>query len=233
MRKNLATPWSSISDLMSALMMVFLFISVSYAFQVSKQAQELAQKSEKIDEITSDYAEKNLAIYNDLVNSFSSRLDEWKATIDKDTLTFRFNDPALLFEPGSAELTPRFIIILEEFWSEYVTILSRHSSSIREVKIEGHTSSEWANATLDESYFNNMKLSQHRTRTTLEQCYTSTPDKDKEWVRAYVTANGMSFSRLIKDDRGLEDEARSRRVEFTIVVDARSRLNKIMGELND
>lgn len=233
MRKKLATPWSSISDLMSALMMVFLFISISYAFQVSKQAQELAKKSEKIDEITSDYAEKNLAIYNDLVKSFSSRLSEWKATIDKDTLTFRFNDPALLFEPGSAELTPRFVIILEDFWSEYVTILSRHSASIREVKIEGHTSSEWANATLDESYFNNMGLSQQRTRTTLEQCYASTPDKDKKWVRTYVTANGMSFSRLIKDATGLEDKSRSRRVEFTIVVDARSRLNKIMGELND
>ena len=233
MRKNLATPWSSISDLMSALMMVFLFISISYAFQVSKQAQELSEKSKKIDEITSDYAEKNLAIYNDLVKAFSPKLDEWKATIDKDTLTFRFNDPALLFKPGSSELTPRFVVILEEFWAQYVAILSRHSGSIREVKIEGHTSSEWANSTLDESYFNNMRLSQERTRTTLEECYDKTPDEQKQWVRNFVTANGMSFSRLIVDSSGKEDDVRSRRVEFTIIVDATSRLNKIMGELND
>ncbi len=233
MNKNLATPWSSISDLMSALMMVFLFISISYGFQVSKQAEELAKKNEKVDQITSDYVEKNSAIYGDLVKSFSSKLDDWKATIDKDTLTFRFNDPALLFEPGSAELTPRFVEILEQFWGEYVTILSKHSDSIREVKIEGHTSSEWSNATLDESYFNNMRLSQERTRTTLSECYDRTPDEHRQWVRSFVTANGMSFSRLVRDPDGQEDSARSRRVEFTIVVDARSRLNKIMGELDD
>lgn len=233
MRKNLATPWSSISDLMSALMMVFLFISISYAFQASKQAQELAVKNKKIDEITSDYAKKKLAIYNDLSKKFSPKLDEWKATIDRDTLTFRFNDPALLFKPGSAELTPRFSFILEQFWVEYITILSKHSSAVREVKIEGHTSSEWANATLDESYFNNMKLSQERTRTTLEECYNLTPHEKRVWIRTFVTANGMSFSRPVKDVAGSEDIARSRRVEFTIVIDAKTKLYEIIGELND
>lgn len=233
MRKNLSTPWSSISDLMSALMMVFLFISVSYGFQVSKQAREITAKNKKIDEITSDYSQKRSIIYQDLMETFSPKLEPWKASIDKETLTFRFNDPSLLFDPGSSELTPRFVFILEQFWVDYITILSKHSASIREVKIEGHTSSEWSNSTLDEAYFNNMKLSQERTRSTLEKCYAQTPVEMQEWVRKFVTANGMSFSRPVLLQDGSEDVVRSRRVEFTIVIDASSKLNEIMGELND
>ena len=101
------------------------------------------------------------------------------------------------------------------------------------MKIEGHTSSEWSNSTLDEAYFNNMKLSQERTRSTLEKCYAQTPVEMQEWVRKFVTANGMSFSRPVLLQDGSEDVVRSRRVEFTIVIDASSKLNEIMGELND
>ena len=103
---------------------------------MSKQSEELAKKNQKIDQITSDYTKRRLDIYNDLMVAFSPKLEEWKATIDRDTLTFRFNDPALLFEPGSAALTSRFEFILEQFWVEYITILSKHSPAIREVKIE-------------------------------------------------------------------------------------------------
>lgn len=233
MRKQTLTPWSSISDLMSALMMVFLFISVSYAYQVQRQSAELESQREKISKITTEYVDQREEIYKSLMAAFGPNLEEWKAVIDKDTLTLRFNDPALLFQPGSSALTPRFDAILKEFWTRYVEILSNHSSSIREVKIEGHTSSEWADATKDQSYFNNMKLSQERTRSTLLRCYQLTSDKQREWVRSFVTANGMSFSRPVLDEENKEDVAKSRRVEFTVVVDSRSRLAKIVGEIND
>ena len=177
--------------------------------------------------------DKREEIYNSLMSSFGPKLEMWKAVLDKSTLTLRFNDPALLFEPGSSEITPRFKLILEEFWSPYVDILSKYPLDIREIKIEGHTSSEWSGSTLDESYFNNMKLSQERTRSTLLECYNLTSSAKKEWVRSFVTANGMSFSRPVFDKQNKEDVARSRRVEFTVVVDSRSKLKEIMGELND
>ena len=233
MKKQNLTPWSSISDLMSALMMVFLFISVSYAYQVQQQSAELEAQRKKISKITNDYVDQRKEIYEALTNAFGPNLENWKAVIDKDTLTLRFNDPALLFQPGSSTLTPRFNAILEEFWSKYVTILSGYSSSIREVKIEGHTSSEWAGSTMDESYFNNMELSQERTMSTLLKCYELTRQEDREWVRSFVTANGMSFSRPVLDEEDREDVVKSRRVEFTIIVDSKSRLAEIVGEIND
>jgi outer membrane protein OmpA-like peptidoglycan-associated protein len=47
-------------------------------------------------------------------------------------------------------------------------------------------------------------------------------------LRRYVTANGLSSSRLIVDNKGEEDVARSRRVEFRIRTDAETRLAKIL-----
>ena len=233
MRKRFQTPWSSISDMMSALMMVFMFISVSYAFQISKQTKALEDQTEKVSEITKAYEDNHRRIYEELMTRFGPKLQDWKAEIDKETLTFRFNDPALLFEAGSAELTSTFSDILSEFWPAYVALAIKNSKDIREVKIEGHTSSEWASASLDESYFNNMELSQERTRATLEFCYSVTPLSARGWVRNLVTANGMSFSRPILDDSGNEARENSRRVEFTIIVDSSSTLDQIMREIND
>ena len=231
-RKTLSTPWSSISDLMSALMMVFLFISVGFNFLVTKQSEKLSQNAKEIRKITSDYNERRAEIYNALQKKFGARLREWNASLDSKTLTMRFDNSALLFEAGKADLKPDFSRIVSEFWPEYVEILYRNSDLIREVRIEGHTSSEWLNADLSQSYFNNMELSQARTRETLELCYSVTPAEKLNWVRSFVTANGMSFSRPVLA-KGIEDIERSRRVEFSVVVDSDESLEKIIGEMND
>ena len=109
--------------------------------------------------------------------------------------------------------------------------MMKYDDAIREVRIEGHTSSEWLSASIDDSYFNNMRLSQSRTRAALEKCYFFTPASDADWVRRTVTANGMSFSRPILLITGEEDSVRSRRVEFTVVVDSHQRLEEISEEL--
>ena len=57
MFRKSSTPWSSISDIMAGLMMVFLFISVSYAYQVAEQAAVLKEQSEQL-------ANQNEAQYN-------------------------------------------------------------------------------------------------------------------------------------------------------------------------
>ena len=233
MKSSFQTPWANISDMMSGLMMVFLLISVAYSSQVKTQSDQLQQKNEQIVGISNSYSDNRQQIYDALNDSFSSRFDEWGAVLDRDTLTLRFNDPALLFETGSDELTLRFQQILAEFWIDYIEILSAHASDIREVRIEGHTSSEWADADTQTSYFNNMQLSQQRTRTTLQYCYNLTPATMQPWVRGNVTANGMSFSRLIVDDSGFENPTASRRVEFTVVVDSRATLEEIGRALND
>jgi outer membrane protein OmpA-like peptidoglycan-associated protein len=98
------------------------------------------------------------------------------------------------------------------------------------VRIEGHTSSVWNGvASPDDAYFLNMELSQARTRSTLAYVLNLPADRDQvNWLRKFVTANGLSSSRLIMDSKGEEDVARSRRVEFRIRTDAETRLARIL-----
>jgi outer membrane protein OmpA-like peptidoglycan-associated protein len=223
---------------MSALMMVFLFISVSYSYQVNKQSEtlveqsrQLAEQNTHISQIVSEWEDYRALIHSDLEDEFGEQLYDWNAEIDEETLSIRFNKPSLLFRAGRADISPEFDVILRDFWPRYISVMVQYQSVIREVRIEGHTSSEWGTATLDESYFRNMALSQSRTRAALEKCYLYTPQPVIEWVRQNVTANGMSFSRTISNADGSENPGLSRRVEFTVVIDSHKKLKEISEEL--
>jgi hypothetical protein len=52
--------------------------------------------------------------------------------------------------------------------------------------------------------------------------------ENQEWLKQFVTANGLSSSRLIRDADGLEDPDRSQRVEFRVRTDAEVRIAKIL-----
>lgn len=106
----------------------------------------------------------------------------------------------------------------------------KYRGAISEIRIEGHTSSDWTGATSpDDAYLHNMELSQARTRSTLLYVLMRPQVRgDVDWLRRLVTANGLSSSRPILDASGKEDAARSRRVEFKIRTDAETRIARIL-----
>lgn len=223
--------WPSISDLMAGLMMIFMLIAISFMVKVNKE-------KDKIEDIAKQYRETKIEIYNDLTKEFSKDLKKWDAYIDEDTLSVKFNEPDIFFKQGSSELNIKFKDILEDFFPRYIKILSskKYKNDIEEVRIEGHTSSEWVRGiTLQQSYFRNMELSQGRTRKTLE--YVMSLKKMKKYSKfmiSKVTANGLSFSKRIINN-GYEDKKMSRRVEFKIRTSAESKINEILksGEKNE
>jgi outer membrane protein OmpA-like peptidoglycan-associated protein len=89
---------------------------------------------------------------------------------------------------------------------------------IREIRIEGHTSSEWGpdSSPLD-AYFSNMALSQQRTQEVLRYAYGLNAVQQSGWFRERVAAVGLSSSRLVRDAQGAEDAEASRRVEFSVL----------------
>jgi outer membrane protein OmpA-like peptidoglycan-associated protein len=217
--------WIPLTDLMTGLMVIFLLIAVSYMMQVEADAA-------RIKNVAVAYSEIKDALFEDLHKEFQSDLSRWKAQLLKSDLTIRFSEPEVLFAPGSSELKPEFQAILQDFFPRYVRILTskKYRDAISEVRIEGHTSSVWnGSASPDQAYFLNMELSQARTRSTLAYVLSLPADQDEVvWLRRYVTANGLSSSRLIVDSHGVEDVARSRRVEFRIRTDAETRLARIL-----
>ncbi|GAL03972.1 hypothetical protein JCM19237_2123 [Photobacterium aphoticum] len=217
--------WMSVSDLMAGLMMVFLFISVALM-------RDAMLERDKIKEVAVTYEENQQAIYLALLDEFESDLQEWGAEIDRDSLSFNFTAPEVLFANGRASLTVQFQDILNDFFPRYLHVLNAYKPSIQEVRIEGHTSSRWNHGSSDsEAYFNNMRLSQSRTRTVLSYVMDLTPVKTEhyDWVKGHVAAVGYSSSKIIIDDHGVEDEKKSRRVSFRVITNAETQIRKILG----
>lgn len=220
--------WISISDMMSGLMMVFLFIAISYMITVTDE-------KEKIKEIAVTYNKLQNDLYDDLYREFSDDLDEWGAEIDRQTLSVRFESPEVLFGQGSASLRRDFQNILEDFFPRYIRLLTndKYKDDIEEIRIEGHTSSEWTtNVSPDLAYFFNMELSQDRTRSVLIYTLMLPEIQDnRDWVKKHLTANGLSSSQLVLNN-DIEDKDRSRRVEFRVKTNAEKRILKIIDEGN-
>ncbi len=219
------THWIPLSDLMTGLMVIFLLIAVTYMVRVEADA-------DRVKEVAVAYNEIKDSLYDDLQREFNGDLRNWNAQLIKKDLSIRFTDPDVLFAQGSSDLKPAFQAILSDFFPRYVRILTspKYRAAISEVRIEGHTSSDWTGATTPEdAYFNNMELSQARTRSVLVFAL-SLPDVDAErtWLRQYLTANGLSSSHPVFDASGAEDPARSRRVEFRVRTDAETRIAKIL-----
>ncbi|WP_114818864.1 OmpA family protein, partial [Vibrio cholerae] len=166
-----------------------------------------------------------------LLDEFSKDLEKWGAEIDRDTLSVNFTAPEVLFANGKADLTQQFQIILNDFFPRYLEVLEQYKPTIQEIKIEGHTSSRWNHDSSDyEAYFNNMGLSQSRTRAVLS--YVMAIDKVRinhyGWVKNNVAAVGYSSSKAVIKN-GLEDEKRSRRVSFRVITNAEAQILKILG----
>jgi len=227
-RKKSESDWISISDLMAGLMMIFLFIAISFmnSLQIrAKQVREIAVAYQELQ------GQLNLALYEE----FKDDLSRWDAEIIFETLTVRFKEPEVLFTTGSFEVRPRFQQILSEFFPRYLKIMRfpKYRHSIEEIRIEGHTSSEWTEKVNEEkAYFNNMKLSQDRTRSVLQYCLTLIDDEQVEfWARRYITANGLSSSHLVYHSGGRENKEESRRVEFRIKTAAEKKVVQILEEM--
>lgn len=216
--------WISMSDLMAGLMMVFLFISIAYM----RHAQI---ERDKIKEVAVTYQNTQVALYEDLYDEFKNDLPLWDAEIDQTTLEFRFKSPEVLFDVGKNTLKPQFEHILQDFFPRYLSVISQFQDSISEIRIEGHTSSAWNRfVTDDEAYFNNMELSQGRTRAVLEYVYTL-PEaaSSKAWVKTKFAAVGLSSSHLVYALDGREDTERSRRVSFKVITNAETQIRKIIA----
>jgi outer membrane protein OmpA-like peptidoglycan-associated protein len=202
---------------MAGLMIVFLFIAISYMRDIRSVAETWVDRKDEL--------------YHALNEEFQDDLPKWNAELDRKSLTVRFLAPEVLFDPNEATVKPEFKSILADFFPRYVAILDSYRDLIEEIRIEGHTSSEWVGAgSKANAYFLNMELSQDRTREVLEYCLSlSKVAKLRDWTQDRITANGLSSSRLILTRDGTEDRQRSRRVEFRIRTNSDERMEEILS----
>ena len=211
--------WMSVSDLMTGLMIIFLFIGIAYMRQVQENQTVLT-----------DYVETRNKLHRKLQSEFKDRPEDWQLVIGKD-LSMKFNNPEVLFATGSAELTPKFKSILDEFLPKYIDILINDSlcTRIKEIRIEGHTDDVKFAGSNTDPFIDNARLSQQRSLAVLTYLRQMpalkkyTPDQQK-MLEYWFTANGLSYGKSLDKDGEYTfiskqpiDRNLSRRVEFRIV----------------
>ncbi|STO63081.1 Outer membrane protein and related peptidoglycan-associated (lipo)proteins [Haemophilus parahaemolyticus] len=308
-KDNSSQHWLTISDLMSGLMIIFIFIAISFmrstylekekVKKIEIQYEELILKDKNLDEairelneikekndvlqlekdklteklaqldnfnavldekekisqeltqirgIAEAYQNNQLAIYEALKKVFPDdelSEDKLNAEIDKETLTFIFKSSDSLFDNASANLKEKYKQALTVFFPKYIQAILPYKDSISEIRIEGHTSSEWnvfpkeiKNKDMDikdlYGYFGNMNLSQDRTNSVLNYVLndlrTEIPNEYRKWLRDHTAAVGLSSSKPILDENGNEDKNKSRRVTFRIITNADSKIQQILQQ---
>ena len=131
------------------------------------------------------------------------------------TIVFR---DRLLFQAGSARITPAFDATLAGLCRPWIEVLHAQRDGLSAVRIEGHASSEWREGTeAAEGFARNLDLSQARAAAVFKRCLAhSGEDAVAEWARTRMTAVGHSSARPVLGADGAEDRAASRRVVFAI-----------------
>ena len=226
--------WLSNSDLMAGLMIIFLFISVGF---IREKAPEIVGQQQYIMNYLSSIDNQESKILDALENEFTEdEKKNWNLEIIRDEQLIRFNAPDIMFNLNDDELTERYKKIIELFFPRYMRTLAGFGSIIKEIRIEGHTSSEWLDASNEEAYFNNMILSQKRTISVLDQALNSilksgTTEQDRDWAFKRVSDSGMSSRNLIILQDGKEDAKKSRRVEFRYLLSEDNKIEFIKKNL--
>lgn len=218
--------WAPVSDLMAALLLIFMFIAITAIIGKPEEPPEPVPGTSNTP--TPDLCKityKNLGKEFDVL--LQNQIISIRSNENTGHITFSFNNSGL-FDLGSAKIRPEFKNTLEFFFIKYIEWLKENygldSSDIKEVRIEGHSSLEWAGVNEAEAYELNMKLSQERAYAVLEFIRDTLIDEDYKKIRPLMQTSGRSSSEplnqygkpVLPDEE--PDMEKSRRVEIHLLV---------------
>jgi hypothetical protein len=225
--------WVSLSDIMTSLMIIFLFIAVSYMVEVKR-------RDSKIDDVLKVYSDTKEDLANEIRAKLGENFKHWEVEFDEEDLSIKFTNPDILFASGSANINHYFSNILDNFLPNYFSILlqDKYKGKIAEIRIEGHTDDVGFGGKQD-SYIENVRLSQSRSASVMNffrntNYFKSLPTEKQKELEFLLTANGLSYGRALDANKNFAfissksvDRRISRRVEFKIVPATEILLKKI------
>lgn len=229
--------WISFSDIMTGLMVIFMFIAISYIVEVQKKQKER-------DIIFEEFKATKDQLYSELENEFKDDFKKWQVELDKD-LSIKFTNPDVLFESGQTTIRPYFAKILDDFLPRYFNVLlqEKYKDKIAEIRIEGHTDTVAAPKYDKDPYIGNVILSQLRSAQVLKyfrnmEYYKNLTKKDELRLQFWLTANGLSYGRTLDNEKQLTaisgksvNNNLSRRVEFRIVTTSENLVERVLKEI--
>ncbi len=233
------TYWLSYSDMMAALLLMFILIvsitllqsQIQYeekqeeidAAQViiEEQQQQLEEQQAELDRI--------IGIRTELIEALTEEFEGSSLNVSVDAKTGAITfDSSILFEQSQSDLLEEGQEFLKEFVPKYISVLmsEEYADYISEIIIEGHTDTNG-------TYLYNLELSQQRAFSVATFCLTETSgvlsSSDIEVLRGVLTANGKSYSDPVYNDDGSVDMTASRRVEFKFRLKDEDMIDEMMS----
>lgn len=199
---------SSLTDMMTSLMVIFILLLVVYLNQAqSKREEESKILSDTKDDIRSELEDL-------LVHSFDGVMVKQD---EKDPLMLIVVVPGdrIAFGPDEYELNRGAQEFLASFGPRLARVICdpRFNPYINSVVVEGHTDSTAPRGEDAEEY--NLELSQKRSLYVMLEMFM-TAEQHRQCLLLLGSASGRGMTDLVRDYSGQEDRERSRRVEFKV-----------------
>ena len=233
--------WQSYSDMMAALLLIFVLVIAVAIVALNDYKEKLAEQNEELlarQDLLEKQADEYLKLKEELeekqaeidkiigVNQEFSK-EEIAINIDQQTGAIVF-DASILYDRSKSELKGEGIQFLDRFLPIYIGVLfsSEFKDDTAEIIIEGHTDT-------DSGYMYNLGLSQDRALSVVEYCLSdsSLSKEQKEQLRSVITANGRSFSNPVYDADGKVNLTKSRRVEVKFRLKDEEMIQELQGIL--
>ena len=210
----------SISDLMSALLLIFILLLSGILLKLAEQ-QELNQS--QLDLISEQQKAKR-----SIIEQLKGEMDEFDIEVDPKTGVIRIKE-SILFDFGKSDIKPTGKVFLERFIPKYAEILLSKieiRNQIGQIIIEGHTDNIG-------TYVNNLLLSLQRANSVASIIFQNDFHEfdTREEFQKRLSVNGRSFMNPISDNITQENRRNNRRVEFKFsFVDWTTVQNEYMNE---
>lgn len=198
--------WVTMTDLMTALVLVFIVLFFyTYMTSTYERIEGSIEQQKAAENLEKSLKEQNI-----------------DAIIDGNSGVVKISDLEL-FEVNSYELSEKGKKYLDKFAPVYFDSLFTNdylNKNIAKIIIQGHTDSQTykGNFSEDEQYMKNMELSLKRAYSVANYMISTQYNKDNgSKLRKMIIVEGASFSSPILVN-GKEDFAKSRRVELKLVM---------------
>ncbi len=254
--------WQSYSDMMAALLLMFILVMASILLRSSKMYEEKlqAQKEAQIEinnqleklreqEAKLNIQEKQLEEQNTIMKEQQEKIDNIigvKAQIIEElSLAFEKSEMSVMVDQSTGSIILNSNILFDFGKSELKPegkafldyFLPTYFNVLLSDEISPYISEIIIEGHTDTAgnYMSNLKLSQERALSVVTYCFNESNYSsiaNVETLRNIITANGRSWNDLIYDENGFENSEASRRVEFKFRLKDDEMIDAMMEILN-